>query len=43
MSKLGAFLSDYKDVLDEINTRKLLESYDRIHELVFFASVEEKY
>lgn len=43
MSKLGAFLIDYEDVLDEINTRKLLESYDRIHELVFFAGVKEQY
>ncbi|KAG0503649.1 hypothetical protein HPP92_003721 [Vanilla planifolia] len=38
-----AFLSDSKDVLDEITTMKLLESYGRIDELVFFAALKEQY
>ncbi|KAK4489030.1 hypothetical protein RD792_004822 [Penstemon davidsonii] len=38
-----AFLSDSKDVLDEATTMKLLESYGRVDELVFFASLKEKY
>ncbi|XP_047317718.1 vacuolar sorting protein 18-like [Impatiens glandulifera] len=38
-----AFLSDSKDVLDEATTMKLLESYGRMDELVFFASLTEQY
>ncbi|GMJ05536.1 vacuolar protein sorting 18 [Hibiscus trionum] len=38
-----AFLSDCKDVLDEVTTMKLLESYGRVEELVFFASLKEQH
>ncbi|KAL3628860.1 Vacuolar protein sorting-associated protein 18 like protein [Castilleja foliolosa] len=38
-----AFLSDSKDVLDEATTMKLLESYGRVDELVFFASLKEQH
>ncbi|PON81924.1 Deep orange protein [Trema orientale] len=38
-----AFLSDCKDVLDEATTMRLLESYGRVEELVFFASLKEQY
>lgn len=38
-----AFLSDCKDVLDEATTMKLLESYGRVDELVYFASIKEQY
>lgn len=38
-----AFLSDSKDVLDEATTIKLLESYGRVDELVFFASLKEQH
>ncbi|KAL6493527.1 Vacuolar protein sorting-associated protein 18 like protein [Orobanche gracilis] len=38
-----AFLSDCKDVLDEATTMKLLESYGRVDELVFFASLKEQH
>ncbi|PKI35052.1 vacuolar sorting protein 18 isoform X2 [Punica granatum] len=38
-----AFLSDCKDVLDEATTMKLLESYGRVEELVYFASLKEQY
>ncbi|CAH9073769.1 unnamed protein product [Cuscuta epithymum] len=38
-----AFLSDCKDVLDEATTLKLLESYARVDELVFFAGLKEQY
>lgn len=38
-----AFLSDSKDVLDEATTMKLLESYGRVEELVFFASLKEQF
>nr|GME16291.1 vacuolar protein sorting-associated protein 18 homolog [Ipomoea batatas] len=38
-----AFLSDSKDVLDEATTMKLLESYGRVDELVFFAGLKEQY
>ncbi|KAK4784040.1 hypothetical protein SAY86_018408 [Trapa natans] len=38
-----AFLSDCKDVLDEATTMKLLESYGRVDELVFFANLKEQY
>ncbi|CAN4101721.1 unnamed protein product [Withania somnifera] len=37
------FLSDCNDVLDEATTMKLLESYGRVDELVFFASLKEQY
>ncbi|KAJ1410729.1 Pep3/Vps18/deep orange [Sesbania bispinosa] len=38
-----AFLSDSKDVLDETTTMKLLESYGRVEELVYFASLKGQY
>ncbi|KAJ6433376.1 hypothetical protein OIU84_017132 [Salix udensis] len=38
-----AFLGDCKDVLDEATTMKLLESYGRVEELVYFASLKEQY
>ncbi|GLT94181.1 hypothetical protein SLE2022_119360 [Rubroshorea leprosula] len=38
-----AFLSDCKDVLDEATTMRLLESYGRVEELVYFASLKEQY
>ncbi|XP_052198989.1 vacuolar sorting protein 18 isoform X2 [Diospyros lotus] len=38
-----AFLADCKDVLDEATTMKLLESYGRVDELVYFASLKEQY
>ncbi|KAI4322619.1 hypothetical protein L6164_022296 [Bauhinia variegata] len=38
-----AFLSDCKDVLDESTTMKLLESYGRVEELVYFASLKGQY
>ncbi|CAM8951692.1 unnamed protein product [Rhodiola kirilowii] len=38
-----AFLSDCKAVLDEATTMKLLESYGRVEELVYFASLKEQY
>ncbi|KAJ9549372.1 hypothetical protein OSB04_021915 [Centaurea solstitialis] len=38
-----AFLSDSKDVLDEATTMKLLESYGRVDELVYFASLKEQH
>jgi hypothetical protein len=38
-----AFLSDSMDVLDEATTMKLLESYGRVDELVFFANLKEQY
>lgn len=38
-----AFLSDCKDVLDEATTMKLLESYGRMDELVFFANLKEQH
>ncbi|KAF2283472.1 hypothetical protein GH714_008618 [Hevea brasiliensis] len=38
-----AFLSDSKDVLDEATTMKLLESYGRVEELVYFACLKEQY
>ncbi|KHN04283.1 Vacuolar protein sorting-associated protein 18 like [Glycine soja] len=37
------FLSDNKDVLDETTTMKLLESYGRVEELVYFASLKGQY
>ncbi|WRX15214.1 Clathrin [Theobroma cacao] len=38
-----AFLSDCKDVLDEVTTMRILESYGRVEELVYFASLKEQY
>ncbi|XP_021283563.1 vacuolar protein sorting-associated protein 18 homolog [Herrania umbratica] len=38
-----AFLSDCKDVLDEVTTMRLLESYGRVEELVYFASLKQQY
>lgn len=43
ITEFRAFLSDCKDVLDEATTMKLLESYGRVDELVFFASLKEQY
>ncbi|XP_051136765.1 vacuolar sorting protein 18 [Andrographis paniculata] len=43
ITEFRAFLSDCKDVLDEATTMKLLESYGRVDELVFFASLKEKH
>ncbi|KAK3404607.1 vacuolar sorting protein 18 [Eucalyptus grandis] len=43
IKEFRAFLSDCKDVLDEATTMKLLESYGRVEELVYFASLKEQY
>ncbi|KAJ3688031.1 hypothetical protein LUZ61_017195 [Rhynchospora tenuis] len=43
VQEIRAFLSDNKDVLDEATTMKLLESYGREDELVYFASLKDKY
>lgn len=43
IKEFRAFLSDSKDVLDEATTMKLLESYGRVDELVFFASLKGQY
>lgn len=43
IKEFRAFLSDSKDVLDEATTMKLLESYGRVDELVFFANLKEQY
>ncbi|XP_068668534.1 vacuolar sorting protein 18 [Aristolochia californica] len=43
IKEFRAFLSDSKDVLDEATTMKLLESYGRVEELVYFASLKEHY
>lgn len=43
IKEFRAFLSDSKDVLDETTTMKLLESYGRVDELVFFAGLKEHY
>lgn len=43
IQEFRAFLSDSKDVLDETTTMKLLESYGRVDELVYFASLKEHY
>ncbi|XP_008455352.2 vacuolar sorting protein 18 [Cucumis melo] len=43
IQEFRAFLSDSKDVLDEVTTMKLLESYGRVEELVFFAGLKEQY
>ncbi|XP_062103331.1 regulatory-associated protein of TOR 1-like [Humulus lupulus] len=38
-----AFLCECKDVLDEATTMKLLESYGRVEESMFFANLKEQY
>ncbi|KAK9133746.1 hypothetical protein Scep_013274 [Stephania cephalantha] len=43
LKEFRAFLSDSKDVLDEVTTMKLLESYGRVDELVYFANLKEQY
>ncbi|CAI9101074.1 OLC1v1038315C3 [Oldenlandia corymbosa var. corymbosa] len=43
IQEFRAFLCDCKDVLDETTTMKLLESYGRVDELVFFANLKEQY
>ncbi|AQK40790.1 zinc ion binding [Zea mays] len=43
VNEFRAFLSDSKDVLDEATTMKLLESYGRVDELVYFAGLKEQY
>lgn len=43
IKEFRAFLSDCKDVLDEATTMRLLESYGRVEELVYFASLKEQY
>ncbi|OAE21445.1 hypothetical protein AXG93_3506s1190 [Marchantia polymorpha subsp. ruderalis] len=43
LTEFHAFLSDCKDVLDEATTVKLLGSYGRVDELVFFAGLKEQY
>ncbi|KAI4341061.1 hypothetical protein MLD38_025832 [Melastoma candidum] len=43
ITEFRAFLSDSKDVLDEATTMKLLESYGRVEELVYFASLKEQH
>ncbi|KAK8969414.1 hypothetical protein KSP40_PGU010128 [Platanthera guangdongensis] len=43
IKEFKSFLSDSKDVLDEATTMKLLESYGRVEELVFFAALKEQY
>ncbi|KDP24193.1 hypothetical protein JCGZ_25850 [Jatropha curcas] len=43
IQEFRAFLSDSKDVLDEATTMRLLESYGRVEELVYFASLKEQY
>lgn len=43
IKEFRAFLSDSKDVLDETTTMKLLESYGRVEEMVYFASLKGQY
>ncbi|KAE8662302.1 Detected protein of confused Function [Hibiscus syriacus] len=43
IKEFRAFLSDCKDVLDEVTAMRLLESYGRVEELVFFASLKEQH
>ncbi|KAK3017944.1 hypothetical protein RJ639_005223 [Escallonia herrerae] len=43
IKEFRAFLSDCKDVLDEATTMKLLESYGRVDEVVYFASLKKQY
>ncbi|KAI3701302.1 hypothetical protein L2E82_45956 [Cichorium intybus] len=43
IQEFRAFLCDSKDVLDEATTMTLLESYGRVDELVYFASLKEQH
>lgn len=43
LKEFRAFLSDCKDVLDEATTLKLLGSYGRVDELIFFAGLKEQH
>ncbi|XP_058777597.1 vacuolar sorting protein 18 [Vicia villosa] len=43
IQEFRAFLSDSQDVLDETTTMKLLESYGRVEEMVYFASLKGQY
>uniref|UniRef100_A0A0E0QF33 Pep3/Vps18 beta-propeller domain-containing protein n=3 Tax=Oryza TaxID=4527 RepID=A0A0E0QF33_ORYRU len=43
VNEFRAFLSDSKDVLDEATTMRLLESYGRVDELVYFAGLKEQH
>ncbi|KAL0697667.1 hypothetical protein Bca4012_053789 [Brassica carinata] len=43
IQEFRAFMSDCKDVLDEATTMKLLESYGRVEELVYFANLKGQY
>uniref|UniRef100_A0A0E0LRV6 RING-type domain-containing protein n=1 Tax=Oryza punctata TaxID=4537 RepID=A0A0E0LRV6_ORYPU len=43
VNEFRAFLSDSKDVLDEATTMRLLESYGRVDELVYFAGLKDQY
>lgn len=43
LKEFRAFLSDCKDVLDEATTLKLLGSYGRVEELIFFAGLKEQH
>lgn len=43
LKEFRAFLSDCKDVLDENTTLKLLGSYGRVDELIFFAGLREQH
>lgn len=43
IKEFRAFLSDCKDVLDEATSMRLLESYGRVEEVVYFASLKEQY
>eukprot|EP01018_Ginkgo_biloba_P010354 Gb_14455 [translate_table: standard] len=43
LREFRAFLSDCKDVLDEATTVRLLGSYGRVDELVYFASLKEQH
>ncbi|KAH7283931.1 hypothetical protein KP509_34G031500 [Ceratopteris richardii] len=43
LTEFRAFLSDCKDVLDEATTLKLLGSYGRVEELIYFAGLKEQH
>eukprot|EP00250_Pteridium_aquilinum_P006787 c16631_g1_i1 orf=516-3560(-) len=43
LKEFRAFLSDCKDVLDEATTLKLLGSYGRVEELIYFAGLKEQH
>ncbi|KAJ7297796.1 hypothetical protein O6H91_Y035600 [Diphasiastrum complanatum] len=43
LKEFRAFLSDCKDVLDEATTLKLLGSYGRVEELVYYANIKEQH